>query len=105
MTYVAVLFLFSLVHVQHAKKVDDTCEGMGFLCITFYECPVNKTLGYKGCTGWKSCCSYPEYSWCKYRGGTCKGKCGESDIVHPYGRCSSENDKCCLTPGKGYSHW
>uniref|UniRef100_L7MC94 Putative carboxypeptidase inhibitor n=1 Tax=Rhipicephalus pulchellus TaxID=72859 RepID=L7MC94_RHIPC len=100
MDYTAALFLLSFVHMQHAYVKDHTCEGQGYICLTFTDCPPNRTLHYSGCTGWKNCCNYPDYAWCNKRGGSCKANCKELEIEHPYGRCSREELKCCITIGK-----
>uniref|UniRef100_A0A6G5A2S0 Putative carboxypeptidase inhibitor n=1 Tax=Rhipicephalus microplus TaxID=6941 RepID=A0A6G5A2S0_RHIMP len=105
MAHMAALFFLSVIPVQLAYLVDDTCEGRGYICITFYQCEVNKTLPFKGCHGWKNCCDHPEYAKCHHRGGTCKSECPKSDIEHPYGRCPTEQEKCCLTFGQKSNRW
>uniref|UniRef100_A0A224Y541 Carboxypeptidase inhibitor n=1 Tax=Rhipicephalus zambeziensis TaxID=60191 RepID=A0A224Y541_9ACAR len=100
----AALFFLSFFHVHNAYVKDDSCEGRGYLCITFTDCPANLTLPFRGCRGWKNCCNYPDYAWCNKRGGYCKADCENSEIEHKYGRCSREEYKCCFSIAKSSKH-
>uniref|UniRef100_A0A6G5A9L3 Putative carboxypeptidase inhibitor n=1 Tax=Rhipicephalus microplus TaxID=6941 RepID=A0A6G5A9L3_RHIMP len=99
MAFVAALFLLTFVAFRLAYVVDETCDGKGFGCIFFADCPPNTSVPLPGCSGWKSCCGDPKLGECYYKGGVCKDNCSDSDIEQKYGRCT-RNRTCCVPLAK-----
>uniref|UniRef100_A0A131Z4Z9 Carboxypeptidase inhibitor n=1 Tax=Rhipicephalus appendiculatus TaxID=34631 RepID=A0A131Z4Z9_RHIAP len=75
MRCITVILVLSFACGVFSYTQRQTCQSMGYSCVPWYHCPMNRWIFAGGCGRWSVCCNLSGVNTCYAAGGTCRREC------------------------------